>query len=472
MKRFPLHWQILVALILAIIYGMLFKTNYQITPRAIEKFREIEMPEDMVVKMESLQFVNFIDKVDFNHKLNELFGKENLNPYRNVIIRQAYDNNPVRGISWMGDLFLRALKMLIIPLILSSIISGVSNIGSADNLGRLGLKTISYYLVTSLLAIVTGLILVNIFKPGVGIDRSLAESVEGIILTDKTLGQTLLEIVPENIFTAFAENQMLSVIFFAILFGFFISKVSENHKKVLNNFFNSVFDVMMKITLFIIKFTPLGIFGIVAKVVSEQTDLWGLAQRMGLYMAVVLAGLAIHMFFTLPLLVRFFGKAQPYKHFKNMSSPLLTAFSTSSSGATLPLTISAVENNSGVSPKISSFTLPLGATINMDGTALYECVAAIFIAQAYGMDLSIVQQIIIVITALLASIGAAAIPMAGLVMITVILSAIGLPLAGVGLILAVDRILDMFRTATNVWSDTCGAVIIAKSEKEKLPIDM
>jgi Na+/H+-dicarboxylate symporter len=180
--------------------------------------------------------------------------------------------------------------------------------------------------------------------------------------------------------------------------------------------------------------------------------------------------LVIHAFITLPLVTRFIGKAKPWKHFNNMKTPLLTAFSTSSSNATLPLTIQAVEDNSGVSNKISSFTLPLGATINMDGTALYECVAVMFIAQAYGVELSFMQQVVVVITALLASIGAAGIPMAGLVMITIILTVVGLPLEGVGLILAVDRILDMFRTATNVWSDSCGAVVIAKSEGEELNV--
>jgi Na+/H+-dicarboxylate symporter len=191
---------------------------------------------------------------------------------------------------------------------------------------------------------------------------------------------------------------------------------------------------------------------------------------MGIYMATVFGALLIHAFITLPVLLRVVGKVNPFKHFRAMSTPILTAFSTSSSGATLPLTINAAEQNAGVSNKVSSFTLPLGATINMDGTALYECVAAMFIAQAYGMDMDIMNQIIVVITALLASIGAAAIPMAGMVMITVILSAVGLPLEGVGLILAVDRILDMFRTATNVWSDSAGAAIIASSEKEKLKV--
>ena len=263
---------------------------------------------------------------------------------------------------------------------------------------------------------------------------------------------------------------MLSIIFFAIIFGFFITRVSTAHRDILKKAFNAIFEVMMQITLFVIKFTPFGIFGIVAKVVADQDDLANLGARMGLYMGTVILALLIHFLLTLPLIVKIVGKARPFRHMVNMSTPLLTAFSTSSSGATLPLTMKAVEQNSGVSNKISSFTLPLGATINMDGTALYECVAAIFIAQAYGVDLSIIQQLIIIITALLASIGAAAIPMAGLVMITVILTAVGLPLEGVGLILAVDRILDMFRTATNVWSDSCGAVIIAKSEGERLNV--
>jgi proton glutamate symport protein len=381
-----------------------------------------------------------------------------------------YFSEQVIYVSWMGDVFLRALKMIIIPLILSSIISGVANIGNAENLGRLGLKTLSYYIMTSLFAIVTGLILVNVFSPGVGADLGFQESVEGLLTERRSFGETLLHIIPTNIFVSFTEGNMLSIIFFSILFGFFITKTSTKYRNTLSDFFNAVFNVMMKITMFIIRFTPFGVFGIVALQVSKSPDIIELAQRLGLYMLVVLMGLFIHAFITLPLLTRLIGKAHPWKHLKNLSSPILTAFSTSSSSATLPLTMEAVEHNDGVSNKITSFTLPLGATINMDGTALYECVAAMFIAQAYGIDLSFGQQVIVVVTALLASIGAAGIPMAGLVMITVILSAVGLPLEGVGLILAVDRILDMFRTATNVWSDSCGAVIIAKSEGEKLKV--
>ena len=403
MKKVALHWQILIALILAILFGIFFS-----------------------------------DKVQY--------------------------------VSWLGTIFLRALKMIIIPLILSSIISVITNIGNAENLGRLGLKTILYYLTTSTLAIVTGLFLVNIIKPGFGTDLNLAQAVQ-LNAEPDSLGTTLIKIIPDNIFLAFSDNtKMLSVIFFALLFGFFITRVEKKYSSLLSDFFNAIFEVMMKVTMFIIKFTPLGIFGLVAEKVAHQSDLILLMQSMGLYMGTVLLALLIHGTITLPSITYFLGKSNPYKHFNAVKTPLITAFSTSSSGATLPLTMEAVESNSGVSNKISSFTLPLGATINMDGTALYECIAVMFIAQAYGIELSIIQQIIVVITALLASIGAAGVPMAGLVMITIILTAVGLPLEGVGLILAVDRILDMFRTSINVWSDSCGAVIIAKSEGEGLNV--
>jgi Na+/H+-dicarboxylate symporter len=403
MKKFPLHWQILIAFALAVPFGM-------------------------------------------------YFGEHS------------------RYISWMGVVFLRALKMVIIPLILSSIITGVTNIGNAKNLGRLGLKTITYYMVTSLLAIITGLALVNIIKPGIGAEIHPSQGLP-VTTGGTSFEDTLIRMIPENIFGALSDNQqMLAVIIVALLFGFFITRVDEKPKQFLSEFFQAVFEVMMKITLFVIRFAPFGIFGLVAHKVAEQENLVRLVQSMGLYILVVIAGILIHFFITLPLITRYIGKVNPWRHFKAMRTPLITAFSTASSSATLPLTMQAVEENSGVSNKISSFTLPLGATINMDGTALYECVVAIFIAQAYGVDLSFSQQVIIVITSLLASIGAAGIPMAGLVMITVVLTAVGLPLEGIGLILAVDPFLDMFRTATNVWSDTCGAVVIAKSEGEKLKV--
>jgi Na+/H+-dicarboxylate symporter len=409
MFKIKLHWQILIALVLAILFGFFF-------------------PQD------------------------------------------------VRYVKWLGDLFLRGLKMIIVPLILTSIVTGVANIGDAQDLGKLGLKTIVYYITTSLFAIITGLLLVNFIQPGMGADLGFSKSIEGIDVSSQGLGNVLMKMVPTNIFQALASADMLAIIFFSILVGFFLIKIAKEYKDPLLNLFNGGFELMMKITSFVIKFTPLGIFGIVAAVVAEQAGdrqaLLDITQRLGMYMAAVLGGLFFHAFITLPVLLRLIGKVNPYKHFQAMTTPLLTAFSTSSSSATLPLTMDAVENNVGVSNKITSFVLPLGATVNMDGTALYECVAAMFIAQAYGIHLSFLSQIVVVFTALLASIGAAGIPMAGLVMISVILSAVGLPLEGVGLILAVDRILDMCRTTVNVWSDSCGSAIIAKTEGEELKVQI
>lgn len=370
--------------------------------------------------------------------------------------------------AWMGDIFLTALKMVIVPLILSSIISGVTSMGSGKNLGRLGGKTLLYYLSTSFFAIFTGLVLVNVIRPGVGIEMGFTQNVEGLAEKAASVNDILMRIVPSNIFESMVNGDILPIIFFAVIFGVFIGQVGDKYRVSLTTFFEAVFEVMMKMTMFIVRFTPLGVFGIVSREVSRNAgNLAELAGGMAIYMLTVILALGFHAFFTLPMIVRFVAKAKPFKHLNNMATPLLTAFSTASSSATLPLTMEAVEHKSGVSNKITSFTLPLGATINMDGTALYECVAAMFIAQVYGIELHFVQQMLIVVTALLASIGAAGIPMAGLVMLTVILTAAGLPLEGIGLILAVDLPLDMMRTTVNVWSDSCGAVTVARSEKEE-----
>lgn len=380
----------------------------------------------------------------------------------------------VKYTNWIGDIFLRALNMIIVPLILCSITNGVASVGSGENLGRLGFKTIGFYILSTLIAIITGFVLVTIIKPGTGAELGLTMNVENIAAASDNFGQTLIRIIPSNIFEALAQGQMLGIILFSILFGYFITKLNEDRRTLLTGIISAALDVIMKLTLFIIKFTPLGIFSITAKVIAQQismgNDISEVISRLGLYFLTVLTGLLIHGFITLPLMVKVLGKANPFKHLKNMMTPLLTAFTTSSSNATLPLTLEAVQNKDGVSGKIASFTLPLGATINMNGTALYECVAVMFIAQAYGVDLSLPQQLIVIFTALLAAIGAAGIPMAGLVMMAVVLKAVGLPLEGIGLVLAVDRILDMFRTALNVYGDTCAAVIIAKSEGEKLTI--
>lgn len=377
-------------------------------------------------------------------------------------------------INWIGDVFLRGLNMIIIPLILTSIITGVASVGSSGNLGRLGLKTIGFYIISTLAAVVTGFSLVSIIKPGIGAELGLATPVDNISIAADSFGSTLKEIIPANIFESLADGNMLSIIFFAIMFGYFITKINDKPRQTIMDFLNAVLEVIMKITMFIIKLTPLGVFSISAKVIAQQVQMGNeiseVISRLGLYFITVLTGLLIHGLITLPLSVRLLGRANPLKHLKNIAAPLLTAFSTSSSNATLPLTMEAVEYKDGVSNRIASFTLPLGATINMNGTALYECIAVIFIAQAYGIELTLAQQITVLFTALLAAIGAAGIPMAGLVMMAVVLRSVGLPLEGIGLVLAVDRILDMFRTAINVYGDTCAAVIIARSEGEILKI--
>jgi Na+/H+-dicarboxylate symporter len=364
----------------------------------------------------------------------------------------------------LATVFLRLLRMAIMPLIVASITSAVISVGSRQNLGVLGAQTFGYYVVSSLAAILTGQILVNVLKPGEGATLALEETPDAIPAIEKSFGQILIDIIPENPFASLAEGNVLPVIFFSILLGFFITRVREPQQTQLGDLFSGLFEAMLKMTQLIVWTAPVGVFGINARIVA--TTGFAAFKPLGFYFIVVLIGLAIHAFVTLPLVIRLVTGRNPLRHYRGMPSPLVMAFSTCSSIVTLPLTMKAVTENSGVSKKISSFVLPIGATVNMDGTALYECVAVVFIAQVYGFELTFTAQLLIVLTALLASIGAASVPMAGLVMLTIILSAVGLPLEAVGLILAVDRFLDMFRTATNVLSDSVGTVVIAKLQGE------
>lgn len=378
--------------------------------------------------------------------------------------------------SFIGSLFLNALKMLIVPLVFSSIIIGVAGIGTSDAIGRLGGKTLLYYFTTSLFAILAGLLVVNVIAPGV-VNGQAARDIIGLggdvsEITAKVEGKgaadvvdIFLRMIPTNIVSAAADGQMLGLIFFSLLFGYFLSRIEEPHAETLYSFWQGTFNVMMRITDLVMKFAPIGVFALVAKVVAS-TGLAAFQPLAWFFLSVVLA-LALHLFITLPLLLKLVARVRPRLHYRAMLPALLTAFSTSSSSATLPLTMDCVEKNAGVSNRTSSFVLPLGATVNMDGTALYECVAAMFIAQAYGIELSFATQFTIVMVALLTSIGVAGIPAASLVAISIILAAIGLPAEAIGLILAVDRVLDMMRTSVNVFSDSCGAVIIGKLEGEK-----
>jgi len=366
----------------------------------------------------------------------------------------------------LATLFLRLLRMVIMPLIITSILSGVLSIGTARGLGSLGLKTGIYYITTSLLAICTGQLLVNIFRPGAGAEIGLQQQVTELPAADQNIKDLLFRIIPENPFQAVANGDVLPVIFFCILFGFFITRLEDDYRLPLTRVIQGAFEAMMQITRLVLWLAPLGVFGINAKLVA--TTGFGAFKSLGFYFLIILAGLFIHALISLPLLLKLVGRVKPLKHYRNLLPVFFTAFSTSSSMATLPVNLECTHKGSGVSEKITNFTLPIGATVNMDGTALYECVAVIFIAQVYGIELSIGKQFIVVLTSLLVSIGAAGIPMVGLVMMSIILRAVNLPLEGVGIILAVDRILDMFRTTVNVLSDSCGAVIVARLEGEAL----
>ncbi|MCZ6804868.1 MAG: dicarboxylate/amino acid:cation symporter [Proteobacteria bacterium] len=379
--------------------------------------------------------------------------------------------------NFLGTLFLNALKMLIVPLVLSSIICGIASMGSSKNLGRLGGKTIGFYMLSSLLAILIGLAFVNMLAPGIidgkpaGSMLNLSSPAEVSAQLDRVEGHgasdianVFLRMVPTNIVKAAANGQMLGLIFFGLLFGYYMSRINGELKQTLDNFWQGIFQTMMAITMFVMKFAPIGVFGLVAKTIAATG--FSAFQPLLLFFITVLLALAFHAFITLAALLKFLGRVNPLRHYSVMAPAMLTAFSTASSSGTLPITLECVKKGAGVSDQTTSFVLPLGATINMDGTALYECVAAMFIAQAYGLDLNFTTQFTIVLVALLTSIGVAGIPAASLVAITVILGVIGLPLEGIGMLLVTDRILDMLRTAVNVFSDSCCAVIIAKTEGE------
>lgn len=429
MKNIPLHWQIIIAIVAAAIAG--YAVNVAIAGGA-------EYP--------GFLGISFIG----------VFG-------------------------FVGGLFLNALKMIIVPLIFSSIVIGVAGLGSGGNIGALGGRTLIFYLVTTLAATFVGLLLINIVGPGyvngepAGDMLALDASADQLVGLAEGRGpgdiaQVLYDMVPPNIIMAAANGQMLGLIFFAILFGFFMTKLDNQYSEPLFTFWDAVFHVMMKMTEWIMLFAPIGVFGLVAKVVAETG--FQAVGPLATFALTVVAALGVHVFVVMPLFLRFVGKVSPYRMFPAMAPAMLTAFSTASSSATLPVTMDCVEDNVGVSNKVSSFVLPLGATVNMNGTALYECAAAMFLAQAYGLDLTFGVQFSIVFIALLTSVGVAGVPSASLVAIAVILGAVGLPMEAIGVLMVFDRVLDMLRTSVNIFGDACCATIVARLTGESTNIDL
>ncbi|MCK5379570.1 MAG: dicarboxylate/amino acid:cation symporter [Acidobacteria bacterium] len=366
------------------------------------------------------------------------------------------------GVGFLGDLFLRLLKMVIIPLIFTSLVDGVASLGDARSIGRVGFRTMVYYTFSTTAAIVVGMTAVNIIRPGQGLELAgTTDLPEGFATTGQSLPEFLIRMVPDNVFGAMAEGQILPVITFALLFGLFLSQMNGEGPAAVLRVVRGVLEVIQALTLGVVKLAPIGIFALLAREVARS----GVAifSELGLYFLTVGLGLSFHALVTLPLVLFFVGRRSPFAYFRAGSPALATAFSTASSSATLPLSMECSEE-AGNRRGVTSFVLPLGATVNMDGTALYEAVAALTIAQMYGVELGLAQQALVLLTALLASVGAAGIPMAGLVMLVVVLQAVGLPLEGIGTIIAIDRVLDMMRTATNVWSDLVGTAIVNRFE--------
>ena len=361
----------------------------------------------------------------------------------------------------VGDLFIRAIKMLIVPLIFSSLVVGVTGLKDPKKMGRIGIKTFAMYLFTTAVAITIGLGIGTIMQPGVGVDLGATATIQA--KEAQSFSETFLNLVPKNPVKAMVEGNVLQIIVFAILFGISLNltgKVGEPLVKVID----AIAEAMYRLTAIVMELAPYGVFALMAYV-AQQYGLSVLIPLLKVLVGVYL-GCLVHAFFTLGGAVAVIGKLNPLKFFKGIIDALAIAYSTASSSGTLPVTIRCARKKLGVSDSISSFVLPLGATINMDGTAMYQGVAALFVAQAYGIDLSFGNYVTIILTSTLASIGSAGVPGAGLIMLTLVLNSVGLPIEGIAIIAGIDRVLDMARTTVNVVGDCMVTVLIAKSEKE------
>jgi Na+/H+-dicarboxylate symporter len=419
-KKLALHWKILIGMLIGITYGLLA--------------------------------VNF--------KL-EVFTEDWIKPF--------------------GTIFINLLKLIAVPLILFSLISGIANLKDISKLSRMGLRTVGMYILTTVIAVSLGLALVNLIDPGASFPKEEQVQLEqrygsdvnkkqqdAAQVQEQSPLQFLVDMVPNNLVSAMSENsRMLQVIFFAIFFGISIILLPEEKTKSVTRFFVEVNDVILKMIDLIMEFAPIGVFALLGSLIVDLKGDSSLFISLGLYGLSVLLGLFILIFLVYPIFLKLFTKIKYRDFYKGIAPAQLLAFSTSSSAATLPVTMECCEKNLKVSKEVTSFVLPIGATINMDGTSLYQAVAAVFIASAFGMDLNLGQQLTIVLTATLASIGSAAVPGAGIVMLVIVLTAIGVPTEGIALIFAVDRPLDMVRTMVNVTGDSTIASIIHQTEVKK-----
>lgn len=381
-----------------------------------------------------------------------------------------------------GTIFINLLKLIAIPLIVVSLISGIAGLGDVGSLSRIGLKTISFYIVTTVVAVTVGLVVANLIAPGnfLSPEKSAefqARFAKSAAVQAEQRGplQFVVDLVPDNIFSALSQNsRMLQVIFFSLLFGIALIRVGNGKAKFLKDLFIGLNEVVMQMIHMIMYVAPLGVFALMAGIITDvagnnPADTLSLFASLGMYALTVVVGLLLLIFAFYPVLIHFFTRLKYRQFLKGIAPAQLLAFSTSSSAATLPMTMQCCEENLKVKNEVASFVLPLGATVNMDGTSLYQAVAAVFLAQIYGMDLTLTQQLTIILTATLASIGSAAVPGAGMIMLVIVLGAVGIPAEGIALIFAVDRPLDMLRTVVNITGDAGVACIVATTENKMKP---
>ena len=361
-----------------------------------------------------------------------------------------------------GDIFINLLKLMIVPLVFFSLVTGISSLGSLKSLGNITLKTIGLYLTTTAIAVSLSLLVGSIFRPGSGYSSDLSVSPDSLPEGQGTY-ETILGIFPSNIIQAMADNQMLAIVFFSIIFGLALNKTNHLTDNI-SKAFEKLNIVFMQLVIMIISFAPIGVFCLIGKfVISDGLNVF---QEAFMYVILFISGLVLHTFLTYSLMLKFFTNLSVVTFFKKMKDVAIFAFSTSSSAATIPVTLNTVENNLGVNKNVASFVVPVGATINMDGTAIMQGMATIFIAQMSGIELTLIEYVQVVILAVATSIGTAAVPSAGTITLIIILQQFGLPLEAIGIILAVDRILDMIRTSVNVCGDAAVSCIVASSEEE------
>lgn len=394
-----------------------------------------------------------------------------------IIFCESYNvwGNIINGI---GDIFLRAINMIVIPLVFLSTVLGISTMTDSKSMGRVAAKTFLYFVVTAILAAVVGVIVTDVLRPGYGThkaDVNVGKILETAQATESsTLMDKIVEIVPSNIFEAFSSGEILPIIFFSLLLGYFITKVHATRQTTINNLFESFNDVIMTLTKFIIRFAPLGIFAIVMVLVGKQASDMGTLKEcfrsFAFFVIVVWISLIVMGGIVLPIMVGLMAKVSPIKHLKQIYSALMVAFSTSSSYSALPLIISDAKEKIGVSNNIASFTVPLGITFNKIGTIVYECVAVIFVAQAVGVELTAAQQVSLIGASIVTVLGAPSVPMAGVITLAVLLKAMGLPTDYIGMFMAIDILCDMPKTLLNAYSVSCSAIIVARSEGEILKI--